>query len=35
MFGTLAQVVERRPEEPCVPGSTPGSTTKNLKVWQK
>ena len=28
--GTLAQLVEQRTENPCVPGSIPGGTTKNL-----
>ena len=28
--GTLAQLVEQRTENPCVPGSIPGGTTK----WQ-
>jgi hypothetical protein len=27
--GTLAQSVEQRTENPCVPGSIPGGTTKN------
>ena len=26
--GTLAQLVEQRTENPCVPGSIPGDTTK-------
>jgi hypothetical protein len=26
--GTLAQMVEQRTENPCVPGSIPGGTTK-------
>lgn len=26
--GTLAQLVEHRTENPCVPGSNPGGTTK-------
>ena len=29
MRGTLAQLVEQRTENPCVPGSIPGGTTKN------
>ena len=30
--GTLAQLVEQRTENPCVPGSIPGGTTfKNLE----
>ena len=27
--GTIAQLVEQRTENPCVPGSIPGGTTKN------
>ena len=27
--GTLAQLVEQRTENPCVPGSIPGGTTEN------
>lgn len=27
-YGSLAQLVEQRPEEPCVPGSSPGGATK-------
>ena len=27
--GTIAQLVEQRAENPCVPGSNPGSTTTN------
>ena len=27
--GTLAQLVEQRTENPCVPGSIPGGTTKD------
>ena len=27
--GTLAQLVEQRTENPCVPGSIPGGTTAN------
>jgi hypothetical protein len=26
--GTIAQMVEQRTENPCVPGSIPGGTTK-------
>ena len=26
--GTLAQLVEQRTENPCVPGSIPGGTTR-------
>ena len=29
MRGTLAQLVEQRTENPCVPGSIPGGTTKS------
>ena len=28
-LGAIAQLVEQRTENPCVPGSNPGSTTKN------
>ena len=28
MQGTLAQLVEQRTENPCVPGSIPGGTTQ-------
>ena len=28
VIGALAQVVEHRTENPCVPGSNPGGTTK-------
>ena len=28
--GTLAQMVEQRTENPCVPGSIPGGTTNNF-----
>ena len=27
-FGAIAQLVEQRTENPCVPGSIPGGTTK-------
>jgi len=27
LFGTIAQLVEQRTENPCVPGSNPGGTT--------
>ena len=34
--GALAQLVEQRTENPCVPGSIPGGTTKtNVKTAQK
>ena len=29
--GTLAQLVEQRTENPCVPGSIPGGTTNKIK----
>ena len=33
MAGTLAQLVEQRTENPCVPGSIPGGTTsKKVKT---
>ena len=28
--GAIAQLVEQRTENPCVPGSIPGGTTRNL-----
>jgi hypothetical protein len=28
MNGAIAQLVEQRPEEPCVPGSNPGGATR-------
>ena len=31
--GTLAQLVEQRTENPCVPGSIPGGTTFNPKFF--
>ena len=30
--GAIAQLVEQRTENPCVAGSNPAGTTKNLKV---
>ena len=30
--GTLAQLVEQRTENPCVPGSIPGGTTQPKQV---
>ena len=34
--GALAQLVEQRTENPCVPGSIPGGTTKKaLKPFRK
>ncbi len=30
--GALAQLVEQRTENPCVPGSIPGGTTSNIKT---
>ncbi len=36
MRGTIAQLVEQRTENPCVPGSIPGGTTsKSAKSGQK
>ncbi|VBB45877.1 hypothetical protein TRIP_D310272 [uncultured Paludibacter sp.] len=29
--GTIAQLVEQRTENPCVPGSIPGGTTERIK----
>ena len=29
--GVIAQLVEQRTENPCVPGSIPGDTTKDRK----
>ena len=35
MRGAIAQLVEQRTENPCVPGSIPGGTTKQtLRVSQ-
>ena len=32
--GAIAQLVEQRTENPCVPGSIPGGTTfKRLQIW--
>ena len=31
--GTIAQLVEQRTENPCVPGSIPGGTTYLDGVW--
>lgn len=33
--GAIAQLVEQRIENPCVPGSNPGSTTKEKKKKRK
>jgi hypothetical protein len=33
--GTIAQLVEQRTENPCVPGSIPGGTTKKEAVSKK
>lgn len=35
MLGTIAQLVEQRTENPCVPGSIPGGTTtkSHLNEW--
>ena len=30
--GVIAQLVEQRTENPCVPGSIPGDTTKVQKI---
>ena len=33
-FGAIAQLVEQRTENPCVAGSNPAGTTKNLReIW--
>ena len=32
MRGTLAQLVEQRTENPCVPGSIPGGTTQSHSI---
>ena len=31
LYGTLAQLVEQWTENPCVPGSIPGGTTKKSR----
>ncbi len=31
--GTIAQLVEQRTENPCVPGSIPGGTTLQKEVY--
>ena len=33
--GAIAQLVEQRTENPCVPGSIPGGTTENQAVTIK
>ncbi len=33
--GTIAQLVEQRTENPCVPGSIPGGTTRILSHLQR
>ena len=33
--GAIAQLVEQRTENPCVPGSIPGGTTKKLFNFRK
>jgi hypothetical protein len=33
--GVIAQLVEQRTENPCVPGSIPGGTTKKLFNFRK
>ena len=32
--GAIAQLVEQRTENPCVPGSIPGGTTENEAVTE-
>ena len=32
--GALAQLVEHRTENPCVPGSIPGGTTKKTLIFR-
>ncbi len=32
--GTLAQLVEQWTENPCVPGSIPGGTTKKTTIFR-
>ena len=32
--GAIAQLVEQRTENPCVPGSIPGGTTENQAVTE-
>ena len=34
-IGAIAQLVEQRTENPCVPGSIPGGTTKKLFNFRK
>ena len=33
--GVIAQLVEQRTENPCVPGSIPGDTTLKIRELQK
>ena len=33
MQGAIAQLVEQRTENPCVPGSIPGGTTCKIAKW--
>ena len=33
--GAIAQLVEQRTENPCVPGSIPGGTTKKTSEFSK
>ena len=33
--GAIAQLVEQRTENPCVPGSIPGGTTKKTFTFRK
>ena len=35
LLGAIAQLVEQRTENPCVPGSNPGSTTKAEYIISK
>ena len=35
MWGAIAQLVEQRTENPCVPGSIPGGTTKKTSEIPK
>ena len=34
-YGVIAQLVEQRTENPCVPGSIPGDTTLKIRELQK
>ena len=33
--GAIAQMVEQRTENPCVPGSIPGGTTKETLIFNR